>query len=52
MIQVSRPDLDKAIAFLRQYSFELEYSTSPSAAYRKDAVDELVRTLERNRDEQ
>ena len=51
MIRVSRPDLRKAIAFLRQYSFDLSYSTSPSASYRKDAVDELVRTLEKLKDE-
>lgn len=52
MIEITRPDLDKIIAYLKQYSFELSYSTSPSSSYRKDAVDEIVNRMEKKlRDE-
>jgi hypothetical protein len=51
MIEITRPDLEKIITYLKQYSFELSYSTSPSSSYRKDAVDDVVNRLEKLKDE-
>ena len=52
MLEITRPDLEKIITYLKQYSFELSFSTSPSSSYRKDAVDDIISRMEKKlRDE-